>query len=177
MTRCSPPSSNGANILIAGADGSVMIYDATASTFTVSRKDFSSARRIACGFELQSIRRRQQSARCLGCSADRAAALPPVILPVSRFVDQGGYFTTAPNSSAPGVIEQVNLNTGTGIQPTSMVEAPILSPTGLPAPPTNSRPAQPPRLAPPRCRLAPRPTARFISQHADLHARRLAAPR
>ena len=48
-------SSNGANILLAGSDGSVLIYSATAGTFTASRKDFHRARRIVCRFELQSI--------------------------------------------------------------------------------------------------------------------------
>ena len=49
---------------------------------------------------------------------------------------QSGYYTTAPSSSAPGVISQVNLTTGVTIQPVAMVEAPILGSTSTATPGT-----------------------------------------
>ena len=48
------------------------------------------------------------------------------------FVNQAGYYTTAPATTAgsgqnnPGTIAQVNLANGSMVQPTSMVEAPLL---------------------------------------------------
>ncbi len=52
-------SSNGSQVLIAGTDGSVMIYDANANTFTASRKDFTSLLGSLCRFKLRPVRRRK----------------------------------------------------------------------------------------------------------------------
>jgi uncharacterized protein (TIGR03437 family) len=41
------------------------------------------------------------------------------------FVDQGGFRTTTPGASAPGVIQRVDPSSGTVIRPTRMVESPI----------------------------------------------------
>jgi uncharacterized protein (TIGR03437 family) len=46
------------------------------------------------------------------------------------FQDTAALRTTAPNSSAPGVIQRVNLIDGSGIKPTRMSEAPVLGSTG-----------------------------------------------
>jgi uncharacterized protein (TIGR03437 family) len=127
-------ASNGANILAAGSDGSVMIYSATANTFTVSRHDFAS---MAGSYAASSFNQYIVGTNLLDGSGVPHLALPPTSGNASgfAFVDQGAYFTAAPNSAAPGVIQQVDLANGTGIQPTSMVEAPNLSPTY--AAPTN----------------------------------------
>ena len=131
-------TSNGAQILIAGADGSVMIYDGNAGTFTVSRHDFAS---LAGSYAASSFGQFIAGNHLLD-----ASGVPQVTLTTATgnpsgfaFVDAGGYYTTAPGSTAPGVIQTVNLATGNPIQPTTMVEAPILSPTAFqPTTATNS---------------------------------------
>ena len=123
-------SANGSKILIAGSDGSVMIYDAVAGTFTVSRQDFKS---LGGSYAASSFNQ-----YVVGNNLLDSSGVPSAVLPISTgtpsgfaFVDtaQSAYFTTAPNSSSPGVISQVNLANGSMIQPTAMVEAPILGAT------------------------------------------------
>lgn len=118
-------SGNGSHILVASADGSIMIYDAIADSFTVSRKDFSSlsGSYAASNFDQYVV----------GNHLLDASGVPQTALPASNgnpsgfaFVNLTGYFTTAANATSPGVISEVDLNTGGAIQPTSMVEAPIL---------------------------------------------------
>ncbi len=53
------PAPNGGAILAAMPDGNVMLYDANADTFTVSRKDFTDTRRRLRRFQLQLLRGRQ----------------------------------------------------------------------------------------------------------------------
>ncbi len=121
-------NSNGAQILIAGGDGSVMIYDANVGSFTVSRHDFSS---LAGSFAASSFGQFVAGNNLLNASGVLQTALTTSTGNPSgfAFVDQGGYYTNAPSSSAPGVIQTVNLSTGGSIQPTTMVEAPNLSST------------------------------------------------
>jgi uncharacterized protein (TIGR03437 family) len=121
-------SSNGANILIAGADGSVLLYNSNANSFTVSRKDFTS---LAGSFAASSFNQFLVQNHLLDASGVKQMDLPDATGNPSgfAFVDLGGYFTTAPSVAAPGVIAQVNLSTGGTIQPTAMIEAPLLSPT------------------------------------------------
>jgi uncharacterized protein (TIGR03437 family) len=120
--------SNGANILIASSDGSVMLYDANADSFTVSRKDFTglSGAYAASNFDQFVV----------GTNLLDASLVPKGQILTSSgtssgfsFVNQVGYYTSATSSSSPGTIEQVNLTTGNGIQPTAMVEAPVLGAT------------------------------------------------
>ncbi len=111
--RCSPSSSNGSQILIAGSDGSVMLYDANAGTFTVSRKDFSSLGGALCSFELQSISGREQSARFLAACRRRRCRFRQATPSGFAFVNQTGYFVTAPNAATPGIIARSSLNNGT----------------------------------------------------------------
>jgi len=123
-------TSNGANILAAGSDGSVMIYSAAANTFTVSRHDFAT---MAGSYAASSFNQYIVGTNLLDGSGVPQFALSSAGGNPSgfAFVDQGGYFTVAPNSASPGVIQQVDLANGIGIQPTAMVEAPILSPTAF----------------------------------------------
>ena len=118
-------SSNGSHILVAGADGSVMLYDANAGSFTVSRHDFNS---LGGGYASSNFNQ-----YAVGNNILDASGVPAETTPVSTgtssgfaFVNQTAYATSAPNSSSPGVIEQIDLTTGNAIAPTAMVEAPIL---------------------------------------------------
>lgn len=129
-------SSNGANILAAGADGSVLIYNAVAGTFVSSRHDFGS---LGGAYAASNF-----SQFMVGNTLLDNSGVPHMALSTANgsssgfsFVNQNGYFTTAPNSASPGVIEQVNTANGTAIQPTAMVEAPILSSVTAPSTGTN----------------------------------------
>jgi uncharacterized protein (TIGR03437 family) len=130
-------STNGAQILIAGADGSVMIYDANANTFTASRKDFTSLSGAYAASNFGQFVVGNTTANVL---LDSSGA-PVQTLPVSggfssgfAFVNQAAYSTsTSTGSSAtstptanPGVISQVDLTTGNLIGPTYTVESPTL---------------------------------------------------
>jgi uncharacterized protein (TIGR03437 family) len=133
-------SSNGSSILMASSDGSVMLYDANSNTFTVSRKDFSalSGAYAASNFNQYIV----------GNNLLDSSLVPVTTLETGTgspsgfaFVDQMGYRTTAPaaptgsasaQSSAPGVIEQLNLrqpNSAVSLA-TPIVEAPLLGATG-----------------------------------------------
>jgi uncharacterized protein (TIGR03437 family) len=122
-------AANGANILIASSDGSVMLYDANADSFTVSRKDFTGLSGAYAASNFNQF--------VVGTNLLDASLVPKGQILTSAgtssgfsFVNQVGYYTSATTSSSPGTIEQVNLTTGNGIQPTAMVEAPILGSSG-----------------------------------------------
>jgi uncharacterized protein (TIGR03437 family) len=119
-------SSNGANILAASANGSVLVYSAVAGTFTASRQDFSA---LGGAYAASNFNQFEVNNVLLDSSGVTQATLPSTTGVSSgfAFVNQAGYYTTAPNASSPGVIEQVNTSNGSAIQPTAMVEAPILS--------------------------------------------------
>ncbi len=160
-------SSNGAHILVAGSDGSVMIYDANVNSFTVSRKDFTS---MGGSYAASSFDRYVVGNRLLDSSGVAVGTLSTTSGSPSgfAFVDQSGYFTTAASSSSPGVIARVDLITGRVIQPTQMVEAPLLgTSTAGPAAGTNcsssTTTTRPPRSTPPaRSREPPQPIARPV---------------
>ena len=131
-------SSNGASIFMASSDGSVLLYDANSDSFAASRKDFtalsgayaaSNFNQYMVGNVLLNSSLVQTSQ--LGTSGGTSSGF--------AFVDQAGYFTTAPTpgtagtqSSAPGTILQVNMANpgGTASLATGMVEAPLLGTTG-----------------------------------------------
>jgi len=130
-------SSNGANILLAGSDGSVLIYSATAGTFTASRKDFTA---LGGSYAASNFNQYEVGNNLLDNSG-----VPHATLPTSNgspsgfaFVNQSGFFTTALNAASPGIIEQVNLTSGIAIQPTAMVEAPLLGVSTTAAPSTTT---------------------------------------
>jgi uncharacterized protein (TIGR03437 family) len=121
-------SGNGSNILIASADGSVMLYDANVGSFTVSRKDFSS---LGGAYAASSFNQYVVGTNILDGSGVPIGTLPGAAGSSSgfAFVNVSGYYTTAPNATSPGVIAQVNLSNGGLIQPTALVEAPLLGST------------------------------------------------
>lgn len=124
-------SANGASIMFASSDGSVLLYDANVDSFTVSRKDLIALNGpyAASAFGDYVIGNRLFN-----------SSLVPVrtILPLNgtpagfAFVDQNGYFISAPDSASAGVISRVNSATGQGIRPTRVVESPILPTTTAP---------------------------------------------
>jgi uncharacterized protein (TIGR03437 family) len=118
-------SPNGSNILLASADGSTMLYDANVGSFTASRKDFNSLQGAYAASAYGQF--------VVGPNLLNASLVPTIQLETASgnpsgfvFVGQTGYRTTAPDTSSPGIIQNVNLSTGSGIRPTQMVEAPLL---------------------------------------------------
>ncbi len=126
-------SSNGSSILMASADGSVMLYDANSNSFTVSRKDLSS---LSGSYAASNFNQYVVGNNLLDSS------LVPVLQFESgtgnssgfAFIDQGGFRTTAPapsagaQSTAPGIIQRLNLTNPTSSVSlaTPIVEAPLL---------------------------------------------------
>jgi len=126
-------SSNGSSILLAGADGSTMLYDAISGTFTVSRKDFTA---LSGAYAASNFNFYVAGNNLLDSS----------LVPVTQFeagtgsasgfafVDAAAFRTTTPStttgvqSSSPGVIERLDLtNVGnTTSLATLLVEAPLI---------------------------------------------------
>jgi uncharacterized protein (TIGR03437 family) len=123
------PAPNGGAILAAMPDGNVMLYDANADTFTVSRKDFTS---LSGSYGASSY-----NSYIVGSNLLNASLVPAGVLETASgspsgfaFVDQAGFRTTTSSLSAPGIIESFDptLGTATG-KPTRLVEAPVLPST------------------------------------------------
>jgi uncharacterized protein (TIGR03437 family) len=119
------PAPNGGSILVAVPDGNVMLYDANADTFTVSRKDFTSLYGPYAASSYNSY--------VVGNNVLNASLVPAGVLESASglpagfaFVDQSGFRTTSASASAPGVIERIDATQSsvTG-RPTRLVEAPL----------------------------------------------------
>jgi uncharacterized protein (TIGR03437 family) len=123
-------SPNGANILLASSDGTVMLYDANADTFVAQRKDLASPGG-------------SYAASSYGTYLVDNNLLNSSLVPIKKFdnstggssgfafVDQGAYRTTTSAASGPGVVQRVNLASGGNILPTRMVESPLTGTTGF----------------------------------------------
>lgn len=118
------PAPNGGTILIAVPDGNVMLYDANADTFTISRKDFISLR--------GSYAASSYNTYVVGNSLLNSSLVPQATLETASgasagfsFVDQWGLRTTLAAQSSPGVIQHVDPTQSLSARPTRMVEAPL----------------------------------------------------
>jgi len=126
LTSVLTASPNGSHILLASTDGSTMLYDANVDSFTVSRKDFPG---LAGAYAASAYDQYVVGDSILNSSLVQTATLPFSSTTFSSgfvFVDQTGYLTTTPDPASPGVIQNVNLSSGSGIGATRMAEAPIL---------------------------------------------------
>ncbi|MEP6962257.1 MAG: hypothetical protein ABI995_09265, partial [Acidobacteriota bacterium] len=119
-------SANGSTILFASDDGSVFLYDANVDSFTISRKDFTS---FAGAYAASAYGDYVIGNRLFNNSLVPVKTIQPTNGTSSgfAFVDQNGFFVSAPDQSSAGVITRVNSGTGLGALPTRVVEAPILS--------------------------------------------------
>jgi uncharacterized protein (TIGR03437 family) len=123
-------SPNGSNILIASPDGNVMLYDANADTFTVSRQDLPS---LGGAYAASSY-----SSYLIGNNLFNASLVPSGTLESVTgassgfaFIDQTGYRTTASASANPGVIEHINpTQLSNNPKATKMAEAPLVPAQG-----------------------------------------------
>jgi uncharacterized protein (TIGR03437 family) len=119
------PAPNGSSIMMASKDGSVMLYDATVDSFTVSRKDFSA---LGGAYAASSYGQYVIGNMIFDSSLVQTAVIQPTSGTSSgfAFVDQNGLFLSAQNSTSPGVLARVNTADGTAVLPTGVVEAGVL---------------------------------------------------
>ncbi|MGH9628714.1 MAG: hypothetical protein ACRD7E_10320 [Bryobacteraceae bacterium] len=120
-------SPNGSSILAAQADGNVLLYNASADTFTVSRKDSTA---LAGAYAASSFDRFVVGNMLMNASLVPMHRLETGTGRSSGFAfvgDEIGYRLTAPDAQSPGVMQRVDLQNGNMIRATRMVEAPILN--------------------------------------------------
>ena len=120
------PAPNGGVIFNASPDGNVMLYDANADTFTVSRKDFPalSGAYAASSYDSYIVGSTLMNGSLVPAGTLESASGAPSGF---AFVDSGGFRTTVSSLSAPGIIERFNASSSTPIaNPTRLVEAPLL---------------------------------------------------
>ncbi len=119
-------SANGGSILVAQANGNVLLYNANADSFTISRKDFTSlgGAYAASNFDQFAIGHTLLNASLVPVRTfDSSVGASSGFL----FVDQGAYRTGASATSvSPGIIQRLDTATGTTSKTTRMVEAPLL---------------------------------------------------
>jgi uncharacterized protein (TIGR03437 family) len=122
---------NGGRIMAVQASGGLLLYDATADTFTVSRKesDKLTGAIAASSFDQFVVGNKLLNAslvpvRTLDSSTVQSAGF--------MFVDQIGFRTTAGEATAAGVIQRVDLPAGAVSRATRMAEAPYLGDTEFP---------------------------------------------
>lgn len=118
-------ASNGASVLVASSDGSVLLYDANVDTFTVSRKDSNS---LGGAYAASSFGDYVIGNAIYNSSLVQTRTIQPSVGTSAgfAFVDQTGFFIGAPGAGSAGVIARVNPETGLGIRPTRTAESPIL---------------------------------------------------
>jgi uncharacterized protein (TIGR03437 family) len=124
------PAPNGGAILVAMPDGNIMLYDANADTFTISRKDFPN---LSGAYAASSY-----NSYVVGNNLLNASLVPAGVLESSSgapsgfaFIDKTGFRTTTASIAAPGTIETFDPSQGTAPgKPTRLVEAPLLPSIG-----------------------------------------------
>jgi uncharacterized protein (TIGR03437 family) len=119
---------NGANILMAGPDGTVMLYSASADTFTVARKDFTA---LSGAYAASSYNNYVVGNNVLNSSAVPQGALDATLGTTSgfAFTGQGGYQLEAAATSSAGAIQNLPTLVGGTNNPTPTAEAPLLPTT------------------------------------------------
>jgi uncharacterized protein (TIGR03437 family) len=122
-------SPTGGSILIAEADGKVMLYDANVDRFIVQRQDVDA---LSGAFAALSDDIFVADNRVLNGSLVTEQTLETGSGLTSGFAmaDGMGLRTTAPDPASPGVISRVDFENGAIVRPTRIVEAPVLVPTG-----------------------------------------------
>ncbi len=124
-------SANGASILAAMADGTVLLYNASADTFTAARKDFTG---LSGAYGASNYQQFVVDNNVLNSSLAPALQLDNTTGLSSgvAFVDLLAVRTTSPGINTGGVIERVDLATGIPLRPTRMVESPLLGNSATP---------------------------------------------
>jgi uncharacterized protein (TIGR03437 family) len=135
-------SSNGASIMAAESDGSVMLYNANVDSFTVSRQDFTalSGAYAASNFDQFVVGSNFLNSSLVPTQQFETGTGTPSGF---AFVDQFAFRTTVPVasgtttsfSSAAGVIQRLDLSNSNGnvSRATRMTEAPLVGASGIDA--------------------------------------------
>ncbi len=117
-------SGNGASILLAAPDGSVMLYSAAADSFVASRQDFKALQ--------GAIAASMYGSYVVGNNVLNMSGTPTGSFSSSlgassgfAFVNQGGFLVTGGTSANPGVIQNFASLPAASASPTPMVEAPL----------------------------------------------------
>lgn len=117
-------SGNGSSILIAQADGNLLLYNANTDSFTISRKsnDPLGGAIAASSFDQFVVGNQLMNASLVTTRRlDNSVGLTSGF----AFVDDFGFRTGTPESGGAGLIQRVNLATGIGIASTRIAEAPL----------------------------------------------------
>ncbi|HET8546784.1 MAG TPA: hypothetical protein VFL57_02210, partial [Bryobacteraceae bacterium] len=119
-------SANGSSILAAQADGTMMLYNANADTFTISRRDGTP---LSGAYAASSYDQFVVGNKLLNSSLVPMAQLETGTGQSSGFVflDGTGLRMTAPSAAAAGIMQRVDTRSGEGSRATRTVEAPLLS--------------------------------------------------
>lgn len=119
-------SPNGSSILIVQANGALMLYNANADSFTISRKDFNALTGAYAASSFDQF--------VAGNWLLNASLVPTRQLDTGTgntvgfaFVDDFAFRATSAAASRPGVLERVRLDSGQGTRATRIVESPVNS--------------------------------------------------
>lgn len=117
-TLVAPP--NGSSILGVMADGRVLLYEASADTFTVLRKDYSE---LAGTYAASNHGAFLVGNRLLNASLVQQRQIEPAL--GFSFIDDTAVRIAAAGPASPGTISRLDLATGQSVRPTRTVEAPV----------------------------------------------------
>jgi uncharacterized protein (TIGR03437 family) len=119
---------NGSKIMAAQSTGGLLLYDANADTFTISRKE---GERLSGAVAASSFDQFVVGNRLLNSSLVPVRTLDASTVQSAGFVfvDQAGFRTAAADASSAGVIQRIDLPVGQVLRGTRMAEAPVLSST------------------------------------------------
>jgi uncharacterized protein (TIGR03437 family) len=119
-------SGNGSSILAAQADGTMLLYNASVDSFTISRKF--QKEEVAGAIAASNFDQFVVGNKLMNASLVTASQFDNTVGQSSGFVfvDQLGLRSGAASAGDPGVIQRVELNQGVGMRSTRMLESPLL---------------------------------------------------
>jgi uncharacterized protein (TIGR03437 family) len=122
-------SANGAFVLAAMPDGTVMLYDSSADEFVASRQDFTS---LSGAYSASNYHSFVVDNHLLNSSLVPLAELDNAGGSSSGFVfvNWTGYRTTVTDTQAPGVMQRVDVIAANAVNPAAMAEAPLVGQPG-----------------------------------------------
>ena len=123
------PSANGAFVLAAMPDGTVMLYDSSVDEFVASRQDFTS---LSGAYSASNYHSYVVDNHLLNSSLVPVAELDNAGGSSSGFVfvNWTGYRTTVMDTQSPGVMQRVNVIGAGAVNPAAMAEAPLVGQPG-----------------------------------------------
>ena len=122
-------SANGAFVLAAMPDGTVMLYDSSVDEFVASRQDFAS---LSGAYSASNYHSFAVDNHLLNASLVPVGELDNAGGSSSGFVfvNWTGYRTTAMDAQLPGVMQRVNVSAAEAVNPAAIAEAPLVGQPG-----------------------------------------------